>query len=241
MSVECGVVDSNGRLIAYVHPCIGAFSIHGSLAGMPSYMSSTANMLAMGMHPDRAASLLNATSSAGDSALGSAAMTPSIVRQARRLYIGNMPFGVTDAEVISFFNEQLRELNVTSEGNGPPVVSAQVNSEKNFAFVEFRTPEEATACMGLDNIVFRGQKLKIRRPKDYVAPNGKEPDVPRYAIPGVISDNVPNTPHKLYIGGLPSYLNEEQVMELLKTFGELRAFHLVRDPTTGASKVSMIR
>ena len=48
---------------------------------------------------------------------------------------------------------------------------------------------------------------------------------------------VPDTPNKIFIGGLPVYLNEEQVVELLKSFGELRAFNLVKDPTTNQSKV----
>ncbi|RKP09828.1 hypothetical protein THASP1DRAFT_34303 [Thamnocephalis sphaerospora] len=172
----------------------------------------------------------------GESPLGSPGMMPSLIRQTRRLYVGNMPSGVTDIDVMNFFNEQLRNLNVAPDASGSPVVSAQVNSDKNFAFVEFRTPEETTACISLDNIVFRGQNLKLRRPKDYVAPNGMESEASRYSGSGMISDNVPNTPHKLYIGGLPPYLDENQVMELLKTFGELRAFHLVRDPSNNMSK-----
>jgi hypothetical protein len=35
-------------------------------------------------------------------------------------------------------------------------------------------------------------------------------------IPGVVSTTVADTPNKIYIGGLPTYLNDEQVMELLK-------------------------
>lgn len=37
------------------------------------------------------------------------------------------------------------------------------------------------------------------------------------------------SPNKLFVGGIPAHLNEEQVMELLKAFGELRTFNLVRD------------
>jgi len=38
------------------------------------------------------------------------------------------------------------------------------------------------------------------------------------------------------VGGLPTYLNEEQVMELLKSFGDLKAFNLVRENGNGPSK-----
>lgn len=50
---------------------------------------------------------------------------------------------------------------------------------------------------------------------------------------------VPDTPNKIFIGGLPIYLNDDQVIELLKSFGELRAFNLVKDPATGQSKVCL--
>lgn len=42
------------------------------------------------------------------------------------------------------------------------VVAIQMNHEKMFSFVEFRSPEEATTAMGLDGIIMDGQfPLKI--------------------------------------------------------------------------------
>merc|ERR1712066_536594 len=43
-------------------------------------------------------------------------------------------------------------------------------------------------------------------------------------------------PNKLFVAGLPNYLNDEQVKELLTSFGQLKAFNLVKDTTTGLSK-----
>jgi splicing factor U2AF subunit len=43
-------------------------------------------------------------------------------------------------------------------------------------------------------------------------------------------------PNKIFIGGLPFYLNEEQVKELLSSFGQLRSFNLVKDTANGNSK-----
>ena len=56
------------------------------------------------------------------------------------------------------------------------------------------------------------------------------------AISGVVSTVVPDSPHKVFLGGLPNYLNEDQVKELLTSFGQLRAFNLVKDSATGLSK-----
>lgn len=92
--------------------------------------------------------------------------------------------------------------------------------------------------MAFDGIIFINGPLKIRRPKDYGGIDLSAP--PSIHVPGVVSTNVPDSINKVFVGGLPTYLNEEQVQELLKSFGELKAFNLVRENGNGASKVSAI-
>ena len=41
---------------------------------------------------------------------------------------------------------------------------------------------------------------------------------------------------RVFVGGLPYFLNEEQCKELLSSFGPLKSFDLVRDRETGNSK-----
>lgn len=92
--------------------------------------------------------------------------------------------------------------------------------------------------MAFDGINFKGQSLKIRRPHDYQPTPGISEsaavNVPGklscnlcecvyyinlqsyyFLFPffsaGVISTVVPDSPHKIFIGGLPNYLNEDQV------------------------------
>lgn len=91
--------------------------------------------------------------------------------------------------------------------------------------------------MAFDGIIFINGPLKIRRPKDY---GGVEITSPGVHVPGVVSTNVPDSINKIFVGGLPTYLNEEQVMELLKSFGILKAFNLVRENGNGPSKVRTI-
>jgi len=170
----------------------------------------------------------------------------SQARQARRLYVGNITPEGTEENITHFFNAKMQEMGLLSEkGLGEdlqglglkgdqPVISVHLNYEKNYAFVEFRNADEATNALGFDGIVFQNNALKIRRPKDYVDPSGGDGQAPY--VPGVVSTNVPDTPNKIFIGGLPGYLNDEQVMELLKSFGELRAFNLVKEGGSGASK-----
>ncbi|UZJ55836.1 hypothetical protein CBS101457_005156 [Exobasidium rhododendri] len=156
-------------------------------------------------------------------------------RQSRRLYVGNIGFDSNEHNLCAYFNQKMKEMNFITEDHGDPAIAAQVNPEKGYAFVEFRSIEEATNAMSFDGIVFQGASLKIRRPKDYAGPDVNPPAA--IHVPGVISTNVPDGPNKIYIGGLPTYLNEEQVIELLKSFGELRSFNLVRESgVNGMSK-----
>ena len=119
----------------------------------------------------------------------------SVTRQARRIYVGNIPFGFNEQEMIDFFNQQMH-LSGLAQAEGNPILACQINRDKNFAFLECRSIDETTQAMAV----------------------------------------VPDSPNKVFIGGLPNYLNEEQVKELLTSFGQLRAFNLVKDVTSGLSK-----
>lgn len=136
----------------------------------------------------------------------------TITRQARRLYVGNIPFGVTEDEMMEYFNQQMH-LSGLAQAAGNPVLACQINLDKNFAFLEFRSIDETTQAMAFDGINFKGQSLKIRRPHDYQPMPGMSEN--SIQVPaGVISTVVPDSPHKIFIGGLPNYLNEDQVSVL---------------------------
>jgi len=157
-----------------------------------------------------------------------------VARQARRLYVGGIPFGATEQNMMEFFNAQMRTAGL-SQAPGDPILAVQINMDKNFAFLEFRSVDETTQALAFDGIQFMGQSLKIRRPSDYKAKPGQE-DGPTGYLNGIVSTVVQDSPNKIFVGGLPNYLNEDQVKELLIAFGPLRAFNLVKDTTTGLSK-----
>jgi splicing factor U2AF 65 kDa subunit len=48
---------------------------------------------------------------------------------------------------------------------------------------------------------------------------------------------IPDTPNKIFMGGIPATLTEDQVRELVSPFGELRAFSLIKDAATNNSRV----
>lgn len=156
----------------------------------------------------------------------------AVSRQARRIYVGNIPLGVTEQGMMDFFNEQMK-LKLFTQADGDPIIAVQINTDKNFAFLEFRSVEETSQGLNLDSIMYNGFPLKLRRPRDYVPlPTTIDTMLSNSLAAGVVQD----TPHKLFIGGLPHYLNEDQVKELLLTFGPLSGFNLVKDSSTGLSK-----
>jgi hypothetical protein len=132
------------------------------------------------------------------------------------------------------------------------VASVYLNLEKRFAFVEFKTPQLASAVMGLDGMEIRpGIAVKIKRPHDYSESlaaafrmsaalgggGGHDGDYVALDVSrlGIVSNTVPDGPNKIFIGGLHYHLREEQVMELLGAFGKIRAFHLVKNEPGGSS------
>ncbi|KAL5083676.1 hypothetical protein Trisim1_001001 [Trichoderma cf. simile WF8] len=173
----------------------------------------------------------------------SAGLKASNSRQAKRLLVSNVASGVTEDALISFFNLQLNGLNVIESSD--PCVLCQFSQDKAFAVLEFRNASDATVALALDGITMEADDaqngtanggnhgLNIRRPKDYVMP--ALPDEMPYD-PEVISNVVPDTVHKLCITNIPSFLNEDQVIELLAAFGKPKSFVLVKDRSTEESR-----
>ena len=128
-------------------------------------------------------------------------------------------------------------------GPGDAVLNVYINHDKKFAFVEMRSVEEASNAMALDGILFEGAPVKVRRPTDYnpslaaaLGPSQPSPNLNLAAVgltPG--SAEGLKGPDRICVSGLPKYLTEAQVRELLESFGPLRGFDLVKDWGTGDS------
>eukprot|EP00743_Colponemidia_sp_Colp-15_P001123 GILK01001235.1.p1 GENE.GILK01001235.1~~GILK01001235.1.p1 ORF type:complete len:505 (-),score=112.88 GILK01001235.1:169-1653(-) len=162
-------------------------------------------------------------------------------RHARRVYLGNIPVGVNEGQIKDYWNVTMTAAGAASVPNDC-VISVYINHEKRFAFVEMRTVEETNLAMELDGVNFAGHSLKVRRPNDYnpvlaaqlVANNKKNP-LNVNAL-GIVSTQVEDGPNKMFVGGLPHDLTEDQVKELLQSFGQLKSFHLVKERDKDTSK-----
>jgi len=139
-------------------------------------------------------------------------------KQARKMYVGNIPPNVTEYELKDFFDQAFISKRITPEGH-QTVVGVTIKADKCYAFVEVQDPEQATQGMNFDGLQLNGYVLKIRRPKDFVPLNSQ----------GGAGGPIPDSPNKIFVGGLPSALSEDQVRELVSPFGELKHFTLVKD------------
>ena len=68
--------------------------------------------------------------------------------------------------LIDVVNEAMLSLGVIEEP-GNPVVSAWISSDSHYAFVEFRTADEANHGFNLQGMNIQGSEIKIGRPKAY--------------------------------------------------------------------------
>lgn len=178
-------------------------------------------------------------------AVNSAALKPTNSRQAKRLIVSNLPPSATEEDIVNFFNLQMNGLNIIDGTD--PVAMCQVAPNHSFAMLEFRSSADATVAYALDGISMEATDghangngaapsgLVIKRPKDYIVPAVVD-EVPYE--PGVVSSVVVDTPGKISVANIPTYLTEEQVTELLVSFGELKAFVLAKDRETDESRVS---
>ena len=168
-----------------------------------------------------------------------AAAGPQQTRHARRLYVGNLPLGVTEEQIHQEFRQAIeRALISPTPLTEDPILSVYINHERRFCFLEFKTVEMTTACMSLDGYNLRGQALKIKRPNDYqeaLAPRVHPSALPNLDVSrlGMVSGTVLDGPNKIFIGGLHYHLTDAQVLELLQAFGPVKAFHLVKADSEG--------
>ena len=193
------------------------------------------------MDPSKLQSLINQP---GGSA-SQAALKPSNARQSKRLFANNLPASATEESMVEFFNLQLNGLNVI-EGVDP-CISCQVAPDHAFAMLEFKTPADATTALALDGIAMEddaqmgngvangsGNGLAISRPKDYIVPAVADDEA---QVDGEVGTNVADTQNKISITNIIPNLNDDQVKELLSSFGALKSFVLVKDRSTEESRV----
>uniref|UniRef100_A0A0D9VPB4 RRM domain-containing protein n=1 Tax=Leersia perrieri TaxID=77586 RepID=A0A0D9VPB4_9ORYZ len=124
---------------------------------------------------------------AGSSLAVDSVQLTQATRPLRRLHIENLPSSATEDMLIGCLNEFLLSSSVSHiQRSKQPCLSCVINKDKRQAFVEFLTPEDATATLSFDGRSFGGSSLKIRRPKEYVEMADREAKDLLSRLPGVM-------------------------------------------------------
>jgi len=162
-----------------------------------------------------------------------------------KIYVGfgNLNVVPSEEDLRQFFNVTMIAAQGADRKPGDSVIGVYISPDKRYGFISFRSMEEAEQSLSLDGIAYRGQRLRLGRAshaggtataaKPCAMTNVKPLNVERL---GIMSTKVTDGPDKLYIGGLPNALTTNQVIELMQTYGPLKAFYLFTDAATGTSK-----
>merc|ERR1712137_1119669 len=147
------------------------------LTGNPMGLGGVAAALQGGLALAGVSSALNPLSLAADT------------KAMRELYVGNLPAGITAPQLVQFLNQVAQAVKVNSLP-GEPILGATMGGGGLFAFVEFRTAEEAANGLRLNSVELLGSQLKVGRPKGYTGPeNGVMNHVGpsgQLALPGIM-------------------------------------------------------
>lgn len=183
---------------------------------------------------------------AGSNPLALAADTKAM----RELYVGNLPAGITSPQLVQFLNQVAQAVKVNSLP-GEPVLGATMGGGGLFAFVEFRTAEEAANGLRLNGVELLGCQLKVGRPKGYAGPEsagggqlaltggpglgdmmaqaGALGKPGMLALSGGGAGVATAIDHRLCLINIPTFVTEDRIKELLITFGQLKFFALQKD------------
>ena len=135
----------------------------------------------------------------------SLALLPTAQNTDKKLYIGNLPSGMTPPSLIKMLNLTLQTLKPDDFSKEQPVIGAWVSPDGHYAFVEFRTAEEATKGFILNGFKIMDVPLKIGRPKTYQGlPQTMEERGPSNTVAAILMKNKENIQVKKYKVVLPT-------------------------------------
>ncbi|KAK9463653.1 uncharacterized protein V1516DRAFT_49377 [Lipomyces oligophaga] len=179
------------------------------------------------------AALQNGENSLLQQLASAANLQPSHSRQSKRVLVSELPSIDNEQLLVDFFNNLIG--SIAREANEQEPVSVwQFSNNKRTVLLEFKQAEDATIAVAFNGVEYSGAKITIRRPKDYVVPE-KSTDDAEPALSSILKI-VRDSTEKISIANIPVYLTEDQILELLKEFGQLRAFTLLKDRDSGESK-----
>jgi splicing factor U2AF subunit len=200
---------------------LGIFPPPGNVAKLTSFVPPVL---------DPALASMVAMLSGGDADSAITALLPSSggSKSHRRLYVAGFPAEATEDEIARFLSKTIASVGSSS---ADAVLGVQISHDRNYAFVDFRTPEDATTLVGFDGLHWKDgvSSIRIRRPREYNE-SGETTGTVSAGVLSSISLFMAET-DKIALVGLPKALREEHVRAMLDCFGELRSCVLLCEPS----------
>jgi len=171
----------------------------------------------------------------------------ALTKSQREIYVGNLPPGLAVPQLSEFLNAAMKQIGVGKDQGS--VVTAWISPDAHYAFVEFRTVEEANAALNhLNGIQVGNYSLRFGRTKGYAGsvntensvnsshlsslstlasgllhPVSSAPTVT--AVPSIIAEPLSDV---IMVTNIPPVLDEQQVKDLFTPFGELKVFNIIK-------------
>jgi splicing factor U2AF subunit len=157
----------------------------------------------------------------------------------RKLIVSSIPLDSSTEEITELFNLTLVTLNPGAN----PIQSVTISEDKLYAILEFKAKEEMTQCMLLDGIELRGRKLRVQKHKAYISARVAEmkkeirdKEKEDRETKDIFNRSIfPTHDNRIFMGNLPTNLEEEDVKRIVESFGHLKHFSLVKTAAVGGN------
>lgn len=140
-----------------------------------------------------------------------------------------MPPNVNDDEIQEYFFTLLTTLNPNIKISNP-IISIDKKDDGLYYIFELATKDDIEILINMDQTDWRGYRVRIQKPRrffmDYNDTQGKNVERKEVKKQSFLLD----ADNKLYMAGIPPTAKENEVRELVESFGQLKTFNLVKDP-----------
>lgn len=119
------------------------------------------------------ANLDHASADLGNSQSDPSGAKPTTMLQSkyeRELYVGNLPPGLTNNQLLELLNRALIRMGAVTEPGGP-IINAWIGSDGRYAFVVFRSVEETNLALSLKGVSLMGYQIKVSKINMNARPN----------------------------------------------------------------------
>lgn len=138
---------------------------------------------------------------------------------------------MNEDEILQYFltilNTLTHNVKITN-----PIVQMEKRDDGFYYILELATQDHLEILRNMDQTEWRNFRIRIQRPRnffrDYNDTMGKN------VIPKETNKNIGSfydTDNKLYMSGIPTTAKEKDIREIVESFGQLKTFNLVKDPS----------